>query len=73
MEPPDPPMAGPGDGGRLCLLVGRRGRGGTPGYGRGPGVPDSLPVYRREADDSRVEQVGALRNRGLATPLIAVE
>ena len=28
---------------------------------------------RREADDSRVEQVGALRNRGLATPLIAVE
>ena len=73
MGSPGQPRPGPGDGGRLYLLVDRRGRGGTPGYGREPGVPDPLPVYRREADDSSIEQVAALRNRGLATPLIAVE
>ena len=36
---------------------------------RGPGVPDPLPVYRSDADDSSVEQLGALRIRGLDDPL----
>jgi len=38
---------------------------------RGPGVPDPLPVYRSDADDSGPEQVGTLRIRGLDAPLDA--
>ena len=37
--------------------------------GCGLGVPDPLPVYRSDSDDSRPEQVGTLRIRGLEAPL----
>ena len=36
---------------------------------RGLGVPDPLSVYRSDSDDSRPEQVGTLRIRGLEAPL----
>ena len=58
---PSQPRAGPGDGGPLGQLVDRSGHGEIPGQGRGPGVPDPLPVYRSDADLHGSEQVGALR------------
>ena len=36
---------------------------------RGLGVTDPLSVYRSDSDDSRPEQVGTLRIRGLEAPL----
>ena len=59
--PPGQPRPGPGDGGRMGALVDRSGHGGIPCQGRGPGVPDPLPVHPREADLHSPEQVGTLR------------
>jgi len=36
---------------------------------RGRGVPGPSPVYRSDTYDSRPEQVGTLRIRGLEAPL----
>ena len=41
--------------------------------GRDPGVPDPLPVYRRDSDNSRPEQVGTLRIREVAGYLFLIE
>ena len=37
--------------------------------GCGLGVPDPFPVYRSDAYDSGLEQVGTLRIRGLEAPM----
>ena len=62
---PGQPKAGPGDGQTLGELVDRCGHGGIPGHGRGPEVPDPLPVYRSDSDVHGLEQVGAMRNWSL--------
>ena len=58
-------------GGPLGQLVDRSKPGGIPCQGRGPGVPDPLPVYRSDSNNSRPEQVGTLLIRRLDAPLDA--